>query len=592
MQSWLLLAVIAGVIALFASEALRPDLVAVLGLAVLLLLGLVPVDQAFAGLSSPATVTVACMFVLSAGLVSTGAVRLAGDRLLRHGPRSEAGLLVLIAFTIAPLSAFINNTAAVAIFLPIVLQASRGLRLSPSKLLMPMAFLAILGGTCTLIGTSTNILVTSMAAERGVPPFRMFEFTPAGLLWFAVGATYLLLVGRRLLVPRVAPGAADSGYHLGPFLGELRVLPGSPLAGLTLAEARLRARHGLQVLAIQRPGRELRPALGAGERLGEDDLLVVEATREDLMRVPESSGLRVRTGKHLDVEELRSADSLLIEAVVAPNSWLVGRTLKEADFRQRYGVTALAIRRRDTELAEKIGRVVLREGDELLVLAGETALDRLRRQRDFIVLQEIDSAPTIQPRRVLCAAAIFAGVVTLAAIGSFPVHVSAILGSVLMVLTGCLPLERVYESIDWRVIVLLGAIIPFGVALETTGLADGIVRRLVETVGEAGPHAVLATFIFVTSLVTGFVSNNATAALMVPLAIGAAESLGVSPRPFLVAVAFAASAAFYTPVGYQTNLLVYAPGGYRFTDYMRVGLPLNALFVLLGVVAIPRLFPF
>ncbi len=591
MDALLVLFLVAAVVVLLVSEVMRPDLVAIAALAFLMLTRILDLDEALSGFANPATITVACMFLLSAGLQASGVMESLGDRLLRHGPSRETGLLLTIMVVIGVISAFINNTAAIAVFLPVAVHACHGNKVSPSRILMPMSFVSMLGGTCTLIGTSTNILVSSLAAQHGLRPFGMFEFSSLGVVLFASGAIYLVLFGRRLIPERVsADRSLTRGYDLSPYLSEVEILPDSPLAGKTLSEARLGERQDLEVLALFRSGEDTRPPR-AVDRLREGDRLLVKAPVGALLGLRDTMGLATRPGRHPDDQKLRSANAVLVEAVVTPQSSLDGTTLKRANFRHRHGATVLAIRRPSGDFLDKIGKVVLRVGDQLLVLAHRKNLDLLKKQGDFVVIQEME-VPLLRPTRALAATAIIAGVVITAATGLYPIAISALVGSVLMVVTGCLPLPKVQRSVDWSVIVLLGGLIPLGTALEKTGAADQAVHGLLWLLGEAGPHVVLSAFFLVTTVLTGFVSNTATAALMVPLAITIARTLGVDPHPFLIAVTFAASMAFYTPIGYQTNLLVYGPGGYRFTDYLRVGGPLVLICCVLTTWLIPIFFPF
>jgi len=575
---------------LLATERLRADVVAMLVLALLILMRILEPGQAFSGFSNSATVTVGCMFVISAGLQSSGVVQYIGDRLLRHGPSSGTGLMLFSGLVIAPISAFINNTAAVAVFLPVILRASHDNKVSPSKLMMPLSYFAMLGGTCTLIGTSTNIVVSSIAAERGFEPFGMFEFSQLGLVMLVCGGGYLMVFGRHLIRERVQPESLTEGFHLNRYLGEVIVLEGSPLTGKTLVEAELGERFDLEVLGHVRD-KVMRSVPGGFHTLEEGDILLVKAPAAALVRLRESAGIAVRLGQRPGDTQLRSADSALIEAVVTPNSDLDGRTLKGVDFRNRFGATALAIRRHGEDIREKIGHVRLTVGDELLILAPRMKLERLRRQTSFVTLEELE-VPVIQPVKAFIAAAIVAGVVAVATAGWYRIADVAVGGAVLMVVSGCLPARRVYEYIDWRVIFLLAGLIPLGLALESSGAAEQAVHLLLALTGDWGPTVVLSIFFLLTALLTGAMSNVATAALLAPLAITCAGALGVDPRPFLVAVTFAASAAFYTPIGYQTNLLVYGPGGYRFLDFVRVGGPLTLLTWLLATLLIPILFPF
>ena len=586
----LVLAILAGAVACFATERLPVDLVALLVLSALLGSGILTPEQAILGFSNAATVTVAAMFVLSAGLARTGLLSLLGQRLNvvgRHGLRPT---LIALMGLIGLVSAFINNTAAVAIFLPIILGLAREMEISPSKLLIPLSFASMFGGVCTLIGTSTNILVSSIATQHGLSPFGMFELAPLGLVLFAVGAVYLLTAGVRLIPDRRADADLTQSYGMGDYLTEVLVLPESPAVGQPLRESPLIRDLDLDVLEIQRKGRLL-PAPGAETVLAADDLLRVRGDVQKIRQAEEQEGIVLKSGLKWRDEDLGSSEAALLEAVIAPGSALDGRTLKEAGFRQIYGGTALAIRHRGELMRERLGMTRLQSGDVLLVEVRRDRVAALKRNPDFVVVSEIGLD---EPRRdkLLLAVAIVAGVVASAALDLLPIVGSAIVGSVLLVLTRCLTLDEAYQAIEWRIVFLLGGILPLGLALETTGAAGLLSSLLVDTIGLWGPWAMLSAFYLLTSLLTEAMSNNATAALLAPIAISAASSLGVDPRPFLVAVTFAASASFMTPVGYQTNTLIYGPGHYRFADFLRIGTPLNLLFWLIATLLIPRFWSF
>ena len=585
----LVLAILAAAVACFATERLPVDLVALLVLSALLASGILTPEQAVSGFSNTATVTVAAMFVLSAGLVRTGVVRLLGKRLTGVGRLGLRPTLVALMALIGVVSAFINNTAAVAIFLPIVLGLARDAGISPSKLLIPLSFASMFGGVCTLIGTSTNILVSSIAAEHGLSPFGMFELSPLGLVLFTVGALYLLTVGVRLIPDRRAGADLTQSYGMGDYLTEILVLPDSPAVGRLLRESPLVRDLDLDVLEIQRGGRLL-PAPGAETVLAANDLLRVRCDVRKIRQAEKQEGIVLKSGLKWRDEDLRASEAALLEAVIVPGSALEGKTLKEAGFRQIYGGTALAIRHRGEVMRERLGMTRLRPGDVLLVEVRRDRVEALKRNPDFVVVSEIGLD---EPRRgkLLLAVAIVAGVVVSATLG-LPIVGSAILGSVLLVLTRCLTLDEAYRAIEWRVVFLLGGILPLGLALEKSGAARLLSSLLVDTIGAWGPLALLSAFYLLTSLLTETMSNNATAALLAPIAISTASSLGVDPRPFLVAVTFAASASFMTPVGYQTNTLIYGPGHYRFGDFLRIGTPLNLLFWLIATLLIPQLWSF
>ncbi len=590
MDELILVGLLIVAVVLLATERLRADVVAMVVLCVLVLTRILDPEQALSGFSNPATITVAAMFVLSAGLQASGLIHALGDRLLKHGPSSPTALMLMTGLAIVPFSAFINNTAAVAIFLPLVLRACHGRSISPSHLMMPLSFFAMLGGTCTLIGTSTNIIVSSAAEEHGLPGFGMFEFSALGLIVLLICGAYMMIIGRRIIPERIQAESLTEGFHLNRYLSEVLVLEDSPLIGLTVTEARIGERYDLEVLGHVRD-KVMRNVMTGYGALQAGDILLIKAPAAALVRLGDKAGIVVRPEKHPNDDALRSGDTVLFEAVISTNSELEGRSLKAVDFRNTFGATALAIRRGGEDLLEKIGHIRLRLGDELLIQAPRQNLAKLRRQRAFLVLQELD-LPTLDVRKALLAGLIIAAVVTVAALGIYPIVSTAIGGAVLMVITGCLPVRRVYQEIDWVVIVLLGGLIPLGVALETTGAAADVADLILHFGGQMGPHFALGLFIVLTALLTGAMSNNATAALLAPLAINIADALAVDARPFLVGLMFAASAAFYTPIGYQTNLLVYGPGGYKFADYLRVGGPLTVLYAALITWLIPLFFPF
>ncbi|MCP3982558.1 MAG: SLC13 family permease [bacterium] len=576
--------------ALLVSERLRADMVAMLILAALVLGRMLEPEQALSGFSNEATVAVACMFVLTAGLQGSGVVQFLADRLLLHGPSSPTSLMFLTALVVAPVSAFINNTAAVAVFLPIISRACQDRQISPSRMMMPLSFFAMLGGTCTLIGTSTNILVSSIAVQNGQPRFGMFEFSSIGLVLLVLGGAYLFVFSEKLIPERVKAESLTAGHHLNPYLSEVVVLEDSPLIGQDLREARLGERYDLEVLGHVR-NKVMRGVPGGYDELRQDDILLVKAPASALVKLRDAAGIAVRPGRRPDDADLRSGDTSLYEAVIPPNSELDGRSLKGADFRGRFGATALAIRRHGEDIREKIGHIRLRMGDELLILAPQRRLPRLRQETSFLILQELD-LPVIRPVSAITASLIVAGVIVVATLGIYDLAEAAVVGAVLMVLTGCVQARKVYSFIDWRVIFLLAGLLPLGIALESSGAADTAARWLVAAAGNWGNHAVLAVFFLLAAVLTGVMSNLATAALLAPLAITCANAVGSDPRPFLMAVTFAASAAFYTPIGYQTNLLVYGPGGYRFTDFLRLGTPLTLMYWIVGTLLIPVVFPF
>jgi di/tricarboxylate transporter len=543
--------------------------------------------EAISGFSNPATVAVAAMFVLSAGLNRTGALAALGQMLIRHS-RGEMSLLVLVMLGAALVSPFINNTAAVAVFLPLVAAAAAARNVSSSRLLIPLSFASQFGGVCTLIGTSTNLLVSSIAEDAVGRGFSMFEFTKLGLIMVAAGFIYFIVLGRWLL-PRRHAATLTENYGLGEYITELRVLEASPLVGKTIIEARLAEQHDITVIEILRGDLKIWSPLG--EPIREGDILLVRGAVEELFKLKNRLGLEMEPKFQLQDEKLASEELDLVEVLLAPQSRVAGRTLKELDFRRRYGAIVLAIHRRGQVVRSKLAGLRLRTGDALLLLGPKTEIARLRDNDNFVVLELRRDVP-LDRRSAPIALGIVAAVVLLAALNVMPIAATALLGCTAMVLTRCLRPEDAYRAIDWKIIVLLAGILPLGLALKKTGAAQLLVDNVLIFAHGANPVVFVGLIYLVTAVLTEFMSNNAAAVLLAPLAISTAAKLGVDSKPFLVAVAFAASTSFATPVGYQTNTMVYNAGGYRFADFMKVGIPLNLIFCALATYFIPKFWPF
>ena len=588
-QAWLTLAVAFGAVVLFISEKLAMDVVAMLVLASLLLLGLVSPTEALSGFSNEATITVAAMFVLSAGLAHTGALRGIGRMFARV--RSRWLFVLLLIGSGGAISAFINNTAVVAVFLPMVLAACAHNRQSPSQVLIPLSYATQMGGVCTLIGTSTNLVVNSVAKGLGHPGFGLFDFTGLGVITMAAGLAYLALAGRWLL-PHHPPAPLADAWQLAKYVTELRVMPGSPLVGRSIANARLADKHGIHVLELIRDGKPMWAT--AAEGLREGDLLLVRGEWDKLAALRDALKLEPRPEFEASETSLERADARgrrLLEVMVAPGSRLSGQTLGELDFTRQHEASVLAVHRRGEVLRERLRDVTLTIGDVLLVLAPQAEVGLLRGDERLVVLNERED--THRPRgRAWLALGIVLAVIAVAGLGWLPIVAASILGGIALVATRCIGNEQAYQAVDWRVIVLLAGVLPLGIAMQKSGLAQDAADLAVSVVGGYGPVAVLAAIYLLTALLTEFMSNNAAAVLVTPIAYSTALSLEVSTTPFIVAVLFAASTSFSTPVGYQTNMMVYNAGNYRFVDFLRMGLPLNLMFWGLAVLLIPRFFPF
>ncbi|WP_368407715.1 SLC13 family permease [Halorussus amylolyticus] len=587
-------------LALFATEPVPIDITAIGIMVALMVLEpwtRVSPAEGVSGFASTATITVLAMFVLSYGVQRTGAVQILGRKIGAFTRDSETRQLGATIGVVGSISGFINNTAAVAILMPMVTDLAHKGNTSPSKLLLPLSYASMFGGTLTLIGTSTNILASDLSARlAGEYPelhaFSMFEFTALGLLVSVVGTVYLMTVGRWLTPERI-PVKADltEEFELEEYLTEVVVQDDSPLVGRTVAEAISATDFDVDLVQLIRGGQTFVGPLGS-KQIRAGDIFALRTDRDTLVELIDAEGLDLLPEVAVTDDELEGggedAERSLVEVVIAPRSSLVNKTLASANFRDRYDATVLALRRGPEYIRKRMDHTKLQVGDTLLVQATPESISRLNVNRDFIVAQEIER-PDYRESKIPLAVGIVAAVVTVAALGVLPIMVSALAGAVVMVVTGVLEPPEVYDAVEWDVIFLLAGVIPLGIALEKTGGADLLADLVVASADLMPPIAVLGLFYVVTAALTNIISNNASVVLMIPVAAETAAQLGANAFAFVLAVTFAASTAFMTPVGYQTNLFVYGPGGYRFTDYMRVGGPLQLVFAVVttaGIAAI------
>ena len=584
----LLATIVAGAVVLFAFEVFPVDKVSVLILSSLVAFRLISPQEAIAGFGNTATVTVACMLALSYGLESTGALNYVANKLVDLAQGSEFRLLLSIIVAVGLLSAFINNTAAVALFLPLTISAAREQNMDPGKFLMPMSFAAIFAGTCTLIGTSTNLLVYSLAVEHLDWQIGMFEFTPVGLIFFATGSLYLLLIGHHL-VPSRNSGSLVKEYRLRHFVTEMILRDDSPLVGKSIVGTNFREKYDLEVVEILRGTSKLLPS-ARETRLEAGDTLLVQGDPQSLLRVQASQGVTIKALTVKD-QDLEDENIVLAEAYIAPNSRLVDSTLKEVNFRQTFKANALAIRSHGRTIRERISKIRLEYGDSLLILTSRDQLETLKQSPDFLVFEEVRRS-FVRKDKIYFGVGIFVAIILLATFNVLTVVEAAVVGTGLMLLTGCLRLHDFYNHIPWQIIVMLACLIPLGSAMENTGLANFLATQLTANLNLWGPWAVLSGIYLLTSLLTSVMSNSATAVLMIPIVLSTAQQLQLSPKPLVMAVMFAASASFMTPIGYQTNLLIFGPGGYRFSDFLKVGVPLNITFWIVATFTIPMVWPF
>jgi di/tricarboxylate transporter len=587
----LTLGVTATVLVFCIGEWLPLDVVAIAASAALMLLGLVTPEEGISGFGNSATITVMAMFILSAGIARTGAIQAVNQLFQRWGGKHPSRQILILGAIVGPVTAFINNTAIVAVFIPVVEDWCKQRGLSVSKLLIPLSYVTILGGMITVIGTSTNVLASGISQRLGYGEFSLFQFTQLGLVTFIIGLVYLVVAAPSLLPSRIKPSRdlVQYDYGLKTYISEIVITPHSDLIGQRMAESCLKRsakcpyqRFDVDVLELIRNGVHFSHPLDH-KVLQSGDILLVRASREDLLEVKAERGIEIHPEFQFGQIDLDSEEEGLAEALVTANSELIGSKLKEIRFRQRFNATVLAIRHGEKLVRERIGNIPLRFGDVLLIQGPKPSLTGIQSSADLLIInqQEIN-----QHRREKAgiAIAIGLGVVGLAALNVVPILVSALIGAILMVLTGCLKPGELYGAVRWDIIFLLAGLIPLGIAMEKSGATQWLASGLASVGGGLSGYWVLTLFFVVTSLITEILSNNASVVLLIPIAAQVAEKLSLNPLALIFSVTFAASNSFMTPIGYQTNTMVYGPGGYKFLDFVRIGLPLN---ILMAVVTPP-----
>ncbi len=589
MEMSLTLTILAIAIILFATEWVRMDLVSLMVLLAVALTGLVSIEQAFAGFSNPAVVTVAAVFVLSAGISSTGAVSKVGEQLIKWTGDSPALLTASIMGIVALFSAFINNIGATAMLMPIVVMVAQKLKQPPSKLLIPLAFGSLLGGVCTMIGTPPNILINTLMQEYTGESFSMFSFTPVGLVLLAFGILYMALVGRHLLPSRKS-GTLTEAYQVKGYVAEVEILEGSPLHGQTIANSFLERQFNLKVRALLRR-REKIPQPRRNRKLYSGDILFIEGDPDDVVKLQKKKGVVIVPERDNPIPSIDEDEMVVVEASLTPTSEMVGKSLRQVNFSETYGLTVLGIWRSGAPVIRRVDHVILRFGDVLLLQGSEQRMRHLGQEHGFLLLGGVETTP-FRPRKAPIAIFTMLGVLILSSSGLLPIMVAATLGGVIMVLTNCLTAKEAYASIDWPILILIAGTLPLGHAMENSGAAKMLADGIISSVGDYGPWVVLGAVFFITFCLTEVMSHAAAAVLVAPIAYNLAVELAVSPRPFFMAVAIAASMCFMTPISHQSNALVMGPGGYRFVDYLKVGTPLNLSIWLLATLLIPLIFPF
>ncbi|MDR4506222.1 MAG: SLC13 family permease [Candidatus Scalindua sp.] len=566
-----------------------PDMLFLGATAFLALLGIITPSEAFAGFSNSGMLTVAMLFVVAAGLRETGVLEYVGHYILGRA-KTEKSVFARLVGIILPMSAFLNNTPIVAMFMPIVIEWSRRHRISPSKLLIPVSFLAILGGTCTLIGTSTNLVVNGLMIEGGIPEMGLFEIGKIGLPYAVIGIAYLFFIGRHIL-PNRTELLEQFGVSRREYLVEMLVQAGCRLVGQTIEAAGLRNLPGLFLIDIDRNGKILSP-VGPDDLIEVNDRLVFTGVVSSIVELEKIPCLVPAVDPAYEVSSRQQQRRRLCEAVVSSNSPVIGKTIREADFREFYGAAVVAVHRGGSRVEKKIGDIILRPGDTLLLQTGSHFMRAYRNDPAFYLVSNVEEWRPLRRDRAWIAGLLFVVLIVLMTTELVPTLIAAALIAVFMVAMGCISAGEARKSVEWQVLVTIAASFGVGTALQNSGAATAIAGTIVDITKAWGPVAALAAIYLLGSIATELITNNAAAVLLFPFCLETARLYDVSSRPFIIALILAASASFMTPIGYQTNMMVYGPGGYRFSDFLRIGGPLNAILWIAAVILIPLFWPF
>jgi di/tricarboxylate transporter len=552
--------------------------------------------EAVGGFSNSATITIMAMFGLSAAILNTGQLVNIGNYLSKVLVKNRTKGLLLIMVFAGVISAFINNTPVVAVFIPIILSASAEAKISPSKVLIPLSFASMFGGLCSLIGTSTNIIVSGIAETEGLAPFGMFEMAPVGIFLFGAGVLYLLLAGNKLIPDRTISKQLTKKYDMGDYLTDIRILPGAPSIGKTISQSPIITDLKIDIIGFRKKQAHFSKP-NYSTILEPDDVLRLSCNFQQISTIKQREGVEIIQGNIISEEEQRTKDTTLAEALITPGSELQGKTISQTKFKHQFGAVVLAIRSRRGILHTRLTRAVLRPGD-ILLLSGDKELFAEYKsganiiENPFIIISEKEEKIKVNKRNLMIVFSILILVVLLPSLDILPILASSIIGISVLVLLRSITMAQIYTAIDWNVIFLLAGTLSLGIAMQKTGTDKLMAENILKYFGSWGPVALVSVLYFVTTILTELISNSASAVLLTPIAISMADSMGVDAKPFLFAIMFAASASFMTPVGYQTNTMIYAAGNYKFFDFFRIGAPLNLLFWILASILIPLFYKF
>ena len=579
---------------LFVTEKFPLDVTALLILSILLLGQFLTPEEAISGFANPAVITIGLLFILSYALQKTRVLEYLIIRINKLVSQSKNLGLGVYLLTIAVASALMNNTAIVAIFMPVTIRLAHQYKISPSKLLIPLSYAAIMGGTLTLVGTSTNLLVNAIYVDNGGESLGMFEFARYGWIPLIIGLAYIIWIAPLILPSRTITSSLTKSYHMAGYLTEMKISIDSPLVGKTCRERNVNQNYDVMVLDIQRDGRLISTNVGE-ELIQAGDILFVKGTVESFLRMKEVEKTSLLTDEKLTQKELEQEDNVLVECMLTDKSDIIGKTLMQSNFRKRFRTFILAIRRDGSIIRKKVAHVILHTYDTLLIYGRRKQIDKLASSGDFILLGEV-KADLVKSRYWWVSIFVIISTIILAAFGILPILKGAIISAVILLLFRIISPNEAYQSIHWQVIVLIAALIPLGIVIKSTGtdifIGELISKIVADFSPNKQPYVLLGLIYLITMILTEVSSNTATAIIMAPIVMAVTNHMGIDARPFIFAVCFAASASFITPVGYQTNLMVYGPGGYKFSDFIKVGMPLSIIFWLLAILFIPIIWPF